>query len=94
MMIWNELAQNWGTWFERIRNRFPHVDPTAREELGQDQRALLAHIAKTHELTVNEAKEEFNDFLYIETLARDAPDYRAHQAALRSNPPENFRQAM
>ncbi len=39
--------------------------------LKLDRDRFEAHLAVTHQMTLDEARQEFEDFLYIETLARE-----------------------
>lgn len=71
-MTWAELTANWAHWFKRIKTRFPHLDDSAMPFLKQDRGRFEAYLADRHNLTLDEAREEFEDFLYIETLAREA----------------------
>jgi len=42
--------------------------------LKLDRDRFEAHLADTHQMTLDEARQEFEDFLYIETLAREVGD--------------------
>lgn len=72
MMDWTDLTQNWASAFSRIKTRFPNLDDGSMPFLKLDRDRFEAHLAETHELSLEEAREEFQDFLYIETLAREA----------------------
>lgn len=76
-MTWSDLTLNWALWFKRIQTRFPHLDESAMPFLKQDRDRFEAYLADTHNLTLHEAREEFEDFLYIESLAREAASFRA-----------------
>lgn len=52
----------------RMQNRFPYLHPDLVPSLLQDREAFIAHLAKTHQLTLTEAREEVDDFLFIEGL--------------------------
>lgn len=52
----------------RMQNRFPYLHPNLVPTLLQDREAFIAHLAKTHQLTLTEAQEEVDDFLFIEGL--------------------------
>lgn len=71
MIDWTELTQNWASTFKRIKTRFPNLDDGSMPFLKQDRDRFEAHLAETHHLSIEEAREEFRDFLYIETLARE-----------------------
>ncbi|MCR9126502.1 MAG: hypothetical protein NXH82_10280 [Rhodobacteraceae bacterium] len=76
-MTWADLTQNWAIWFARIKQRFPNLEDSAMPFLKQDRQRFECYLAETHQLTLTEAREEFEEFLYIESLAREAIDYRA-----------------
>ncbi|QBF31758.1 hypothetical protein [Thalassococcus sp. S3] len=81
-MTWTDLTQNWGVWFNRMKSsRFPHLDESAMPFVKLDRARFEAYIADTHQLTLTEAREEFEDFLYVEALAREAIDLRARADA-------------
>ncbi|WP_146345413.1 hypothetical protein [Falsiphaeobacter marinintestinus] len=69
---WTDLTQNWASAFSRIKTRFPNLDDGSMPFLKQDRDRFEAHLAETHQLSLEEAREEFRDFLYIETLTREA----------------------
>ncbi len=72
MLDWSDLTQNWALAFSRIKTRFPNLDDGSMPFLKQDRGRFEAHLAATHQLSLEEAREEFRDFLYIETLARES----------------------
>ena len=76
-MTWSDMTQNWSEWFDRLKGRFPRIDDGAMAYLKQDRERFEAHVAATHDLTLGEAREQFEQFLYIETLARGTADIRA-----------------
>ncbi|MCA0872892.1 hypothetical protein LCL97_18835 [Seohaeicola saemankumensis] len=73
-MDWSDLTQNWGAAFARMKLRFPHLDDGSMPFLKLDRDRFEAHLADTHQMTLDEARQEFEDFLYIETLAREVGD--------------------
>lgn len=70
-MRWAEIASDWCMWSERIHHRFPHLDSEQMNLLYRDRKSFEAHLAATHNLSLIEAREEIDDFLYVETLARE-----------------------
>ena len=76
-MTWSDLTQNWALWFERLKARFPYLEDSAMPFLKQDHGRFVAYIAERHHLTMDEAREEFADFLYISTLERELTELRA-----------------
>ena len=70
-MNWSELTQDWAHWFARIKSRFPNLDDSSMAFVKLDRSRFEMYLADTHHITLEEAREELADFLYIETLARD-----------------------
>lgn len=77
-MTWSDLTQNWSDWIARFQDRFPNLDAAAMPFAKTNRERFEAYLADTHDLTLTEAREELDDFLFIEQLAREAFDYRAH----------------
>lgn len=75
-MTWSDLTKDWAVWFKRIQTRFPHLDDSAMPFLKLDRDRFEAYLADTHNLTLREAREELEDFLYIESLAQEMADQR------------------
>ncbi|OUS36073.1 hypothetical protein A9Q94_10755 [Rhodobacterales bacterium 56_14_T64] len=61
----------WITSLPRIQNRFPYLHPQLVPKLLHDRDAFVAHLAQTHQLTLTEAKEEVEDFFFVEGLLRE-----------------------
>lgn len=76
-MTWSDLTMNWSDWFARIKDRFPNLDDAAMPFAKTNRERFEAYLADTHDLTLTEAREELDDFLFIEQLAREAFDYRS-----------------
>lgn len=76
-MTWSDLTQNWGEWIARFKKRFPNLDDAAMPFAKVDRSRFEAYLAHTHDMTLSEAREELSDFLFVETLAREAFDFRA-----------------
>ena len=76
-MSWSELTQNWAMWFARLKTRFPNLEDDSMPFLKTDRERFEAYVAEKHDLTLVEAREEVNDFLFVEQLAREAFDYRS-----------------
>lgn len=79
-MTWSDVTQNWADVFNRLKNRFPNLDDGAMPFAKTDRERFEAYLAHTHDMTVSEAREELNDVLFVETLAREAFDIRARSA--------------
>lgn len=71
MMNWSELTQDWANSYSRAKARFPNLEDSAMPFLKRDRRHFEAYLAERHQLTLAEAKEEFEDFLFIESLSRE-----------------------
>lgn len=69
-MYWSDLTQNWSLWFSRFKAQFPNLDEASMPFLKLDRSRFEAHLAETHDMTLNEARDAVDGFLYIETLAR------------------------
>ncbi len=77
-MTWGEIISDWSRAIASLGQRFPQLDhgtvPVAPES-SDDFAEFLAH---THDLTPLEAREELQDWMTIQGLARDAgADLRA-----------------
>lgn len=70
-MHWSDMTQNWSVWFSRFKTQFPNLDEASMPFLKLDRGRFEAHLAETHDMTVHEAREAVDGFLYIETLARE-----------------------
>ena len=68
------MTEDWATWFCRLQTRFPHLDDSAMPFSKLDRARFESYLAETHNLSLIEAHEEVNDFLYIESLMREAGD--------------------
>ena len=75
-MTWSDLTRNWGDWFKRMQTRFPHLDDSAMPFLKQDRGRFEAYLAQTHDLTIDEAREELEDFLFVEAMQLELDDLR------------------
>lgn len=71
MMNWSELTQDWASAYVRAKKRFPNLEDSAMPFLKLDRGRFEAYLAERHQLTLSEAREEFEDFLYIESLNRE-----------------------
>lgn len=74
MMNWSELTQNWAQAFPRVKSRFPQLDEADTLCLKLDRSRFEAYLAEKHQLTLTEAQEEFEDFLFVESLNREIAD--------------------
>lgn len=58
----------WEAVYPRAKQRFPHLKRDTAPSLERDREAFVNYLADTHQLTLREAREEVNDFLFIEGL--------------------------
>ncbi|MEP2715684.1 hypothetical protein [Pseudophaeobacter sp.] len=58
----------WEDMYPRAKQRFPHLQPETVPSLEQDRDGFVAYLANTHHLTLREAREEVEDFLFTESL--------------------------
>ena len=71
-MTWTDLTRDWADSYDRIKSRFPMLEDGDMPFLKLDRARFEAHLAERHDMTLNEAREEFEDFLFIEQLTREA----------------------
>ena len=76
-MNWHHVTANWIAIRDRLARRFPHADPKTLAHPPRDKGWLARHLAEAHDLTIFEAREELEDFLSVEDLARQVMDLRA-----------------
>nr|WP_321252695.1 hypothetical protein [uncultured Ruegeria sp.] len=70
-MKWTELTQDWNGSLARAKRRFPNLRDQDVAHFRQDRKQFEAYLAERHHLTVNEAREELEDFLFTESLNRE-----------------------
>jgi hypothetical protein len=68
-----------------MKTRFPDLEDSSMPFLKQDRDRFEAYLAHTHDLTVSEAREEFQAFLTRETEGRDAVSLRARLTARQTS---------
>ena len=83
-MTWAQFASNWNVYFTVLLRHFPYATPKALEQARIGPTALSRVIAESHDLTEPEAREELDNFLALQSLARVALDMRAQDAGLVS----------
>ncbi|MEL7212092.1 MAG: hypothetical protein AAGK92_05480 [Pseudomonadota bacterium] len=69
-MFWDQLLKSWQVNLPMIRSRFPHADERALVALHQGHQAFAALMARTHDLTLQEAREEVDDWLHVLRLSQ------------------------
>lgn len=71
-MMWTDLTADWGLWFSKMQSRFPHLEDSAMPFVKQDRTRFEAYLAGVHNLSMEEAREEIEDFMFVESLALEA----------------------
>jgi len=71
MLNWVDLTQDWSASYARAKRRFPNLRDKDMAQMCQDRKQFEAYLAERHHLTVNEAREELDDFLFTEALNRE-----------------------
>ncbi len=71
-MSWTSMTDDRSDWFDRLKTRFPYLDDSAAPVARQGRDRFETYLTETHNLTLTEAKEEIDDFLYLEFLIREA----------------------
>ena len=75
MLNWTDLTKDWDASYARAKRRFPNLLDKDMASVRNDRKRFEAYLAERHHLTVNEAREEVEDFLFTEGLNREF--YRA-----------------
>ncbi|KUJ86069.1 hypothetical protein AVO45_03650 [Ruegeria marisrubri] len=71
MLNWSDLTQDWASSYARAKARFPNLRDRDMAFVKKDRKRFEAYLAERHHLTVNEAHEEVEDFLFTESLNRE-----------------------
>ncbi|MCX8953713.1 MULTISPECIES: hypothetical protein [unclassified Ruegeria] len=71
MMNWTDLTQDWNAAYARAKRRFPNLRDQDMMRVSKDRKGFEAYLAERHQLTMNEAHEEVEDFLFTEGLNRE-----------------------
>lgn len=71
-MTWADLTQDWATWSHRLQTRFPNLDDAAMPFSKLDRDRFEAYLAGVENLSLTEAHEEIEDFLYLASLMQDS----------------------
>lgn len=67
-MTWADLTRNWSYWFKRLKSQFPNLEDSAMPFLKQDRTRFELYLAERHQMSIEKAREELEDFLYLEAL--------------------------
>ncbi len=68
MLNWTDLTQDLGATYARAKRRFPNLRDQDMDRVWNNREQFEAYLAERHHLTVNEAREEVEDFLFTERL--------------------------
>lgn len=71
MMNWTDLTQDWTSCYARAKRRFPNLREQDMARVSRDRKQFEAYLAERHHLTITEAHEEVEDFLFTEGLNRE-----------------------
>ena len=71
MLNWTDLTQDWDSLYARAKRRFPNLRDQDKMHVIKDRHGFEVYLAERHHLTVNEAHEELEDFLFTEALNRE-----------------------
>lgn len=74
-MTWADLTSSGELWFTRMKARFPHIEDSAIEIARADRACFEAYLARVHNITTTEAREEIEDFLFFESLTREVTGF-------------------
>jgi hypothetical protein len=62
-MTWLDLTRNWAQSYSLLQSAFPNLEKSAMPFLKQDQNRFENYLAATHDLTLEEARAAFDEFL-------------------------------
>lgn len=77
-MILTDLTTDWKFTLRGLKDRFPHLDEKEIARCPPATQAIAEHLAQRHDLTPLEAEEELKDWLFVQSLARQAVDVDMH----------------
>lgn len=67
-MTWTDMTQDWSIWYRRLQSRFPNLDDGAMPFAKVDRNRFESYLAEAHNLSLTEAREEIDDFLFVQAL--------------------------
>jgi hypothetical protein len=82
----SDITADWAYWASVIRNRFPGLSQREMEIALSDRDIFEANLARSHELSRNEVREELDDLIFVQMLAREvmASEYHSGVTDLRA----------
>lgn len=69
-MTWQDIARDPDPVMPLLRRRFPRLRAEDIRETGGDSEAAAARLARAHDLTIAEAREQLDDTLFEAELRR------------------------
>ncbi len=77
-MRWSEIREDWSFWGQVIHNRFPQLPRKELEHPIRERGQLEAELARSHKLSLTEAREEIEDLIFVQSLAREVTTSEHH----------------
>ncbi len=84
-MKWRIVQENWAALFEAIEERWPQVEEADLIEVDGDRQGFTDYVARVHDLTQAEAREEIETWLQGELPADVYMDERHDDASIRDS---------
>lgn len=78
-MTWTDMTRDWAVWYKKLQSRFPNLDDGAMAFAKTDRSQFECYLAEIHNLSLTEAQEEIEDFLFVQTLILESEG--DHEAA-------------
>jgi len=92
-MTWDQLVIDWNLYLRALLRRFPLLDPKALLLAKKQPEELCALLARSHDLTECEAREELENILFSQMSVRKQEAYHL-KAELMVPKVSSARQAM
>ena len=70
IMDWDDIAGNWTRSLHGLRTRFPKIDRGTLDTPPASKEMLVRLLAKAQGVTPFEAEQELEDWIFMESLAR------------------------
>lgn len=67
--MWATVEARWEDLIEAIQGRWPEISVQRLVQMGGDFDAFIAHLARVHDLTLREAAETVEEWLWTVNLA-------------------------
>ena len=69
-MTWSDIARNPEPVMPMLKRRFPDLRHSDVTDVGEDKEALAERLARRHDLTPREARDQIEDALFVADLRR------------------------